>query len=78
MTVIERLDGTLLVRHEKATLAWREVGERPAKAKAKRAKAIVNNVCWVPPADHPFRRSLKGVPAAQAASAAPPRPEQRG
>ena len=77
VAVIEKLDGTLLLRHGAEALTWREVSARPAKAKAARKKPIVNNQRWVPPADHPFRRSLKGVPAARAAAAAPPRPVQR-
>ncbi len=66
VAVIERLDGTLLLRFGTEGLDWREVGERPAKAKASRKKPIVNNRRWTPATDHPFRRSLKGVPAARA------------
>jgi transposase len=59
--VIERLDGTLLLRYGSADLTWREVSRRPAtKAKAKRTKKpVVNNKRWRPPPDHPFRRSLR-------------------
>jgi len=53
--VIEKLDGTLLLRYGKEQLTWREVSRRPEKAKPKR-KPVVNNKPWKPPADHPFRR----------------------
>jgi hypothetical protein len=77
VSVIEKLDGTLLLRFGAEGLEWREVGERPAKAKASRRKPVVNNKAWRPPADHPFRRSLGGAAAGRASSATPPRPVPR-
>jgi transposase len=59
--VIEKADGTLLLRYGNDELTWREVARRPAKPKAAR-KPVVNNKHWKPPADHPFRRSLKAAP----------------
>ena len=78
--VIERLDGTLLLRYGDEPLAWREVGRRPAKAEAKRRKRpVVNNKRWTPPADHPFRRGLGGVPpGGGGAGGAPPPPPPAG
>jgi len=57
VSVIEKLEGSLLLRYGQENLTWREVSRRPAKAKAAR-KPIVNNKRWKPPANHPFRRSL--------------------
>jgi transposase len=59
VVVIEKLDGSLLVRYGKEALAWRELTKRPAKARPAR-KPTVNNKPWSPAADHPFRRSLDG------------------
>lgn len=61
VTVIEKLDGSLLVRYAKEDLTWTEVIKRPARAKPAK-KPIVNNKPWAPAADHPFRRSVKGAP----------------
>lgn len=58
--MIERPDGTSLLRYGKQALTWREVGRRPAKTKAA-TKPIVNNRRWTPPADHPFWRGLGAV-----------------
>jgi transposase len=58
--VIEKLDGTLLLRYGGQTLTWREVDRRPPKTKAAK-KPVVNNKRWRPPADHPFRRGLGSV-----------------
>ena len=58
VVVIEKFDGSLLVRYGKVDLIWREVMRRPAKTKAAK-KSIVNNKVWTPAANHPFRRSLE-------------------
>jgi transposase len=55
--VIEKLDGTLLLRFGAEPLVWREVNGRPAKPKAAK-KPVTNNKPWKPAADHPFRRGL--------------------
>ena len=60
--VIEKLDGTLLLRFGNEALTWREVARRPTKAKAAR-KPVVNNKGWKPPADHPFRRQVAAAAA---------------
>jgi len=53
--VIEKLDGTVLLRYAGQDLSWREVSRRPPRPR-KPKKPIVNNKRWKPPADHPFRR----------------------
>ena len=77
VNVIEKLDGTLLLRYGKEPLTWREVARRPAKAKAAR-KPVVNNKPWKPPADHPFRRSLTPVSRGPGLGGSAPSPRPAG
>jgi hypothetical protein len=76
--VIARADRTLLVRYAGQTLTWSEVSKRPMRAKARRArKPVTNNRRYVPPADHPFKRTPAcpgSRPAVKAPSATPPGP----
>ncbi len=52
MKVIEKLDGTVLLRSGAGPPVWREVKGRPGKPKAAR-KAVTNNKPWKPAAGHP-------------------------
>jgi transposase len=52
VTVVEKADGTLLLRYGTETLTWREVVERPKKARPAK-KPVANNTAWKPAADHP-------------------------
>ena len=75
--VIEKLDGTLLLRYGSEDLTWREVSRRPTKAKA-RKKPIVNNKPWKPPADHPFRRGVRAAPRVPGLGGRAPSPRTAG
>jgi transposase len=77
VAVIEKLDGTLLLRYGTAALTWREVARRPAKPKAAR-KPTVNNKRWKPPADHPFRRGLGPPPRRPGLGGSAPSPRPAG
>ena len=71
VTVVERADGSLLVRYGGATLSWREVSARPAKPKPPRVP-VSNNKPWKPAADHPFRRPVVSPPRPPAAGGSAP------
>jgi hypothetical protein len=62
VTVVERLDGALHVRHEGRDLLWRELGVRPTAPKRQRAKGPVkNNRRYVPSPAHPWNAPGPGV-----------------
>jgi transposase len=65
--VREKLDGTIQLLHQGHTLRWRELSERPSRAKPK--ATVRNSRPWKPPAEHPWR----GVPRVTLAPAAPTR-----
>lgn len=75
--VIEKLDGTLLLRYGQEPLTWREVARRPAKAKAAR-EPVTNNKPWKPPADHPFRRGLRAASRRPGLGGSAPSPRPAG
>ena len=89
VTVIERLDGTLLLRYGKERLCWQEVSRRPAKQKAGRREPVTNNKRWKPGAAHPWKKerscgnkppvggSTRPRPAARPPEATPPAPLRR-
>lgn len=59
VTVEERIDGsTHLVSHG-VSLKYKEITERPVKATPVR-KAPKPRVAQTPPADHPWRRAIRG------------------
>lgn len=67
VVVREQLGGSIQLLHQGHTLRWRELAERPSRAKPK--AAVRNNRPWKPPAEHPWR----GVPRVSLAPAAPTR-----
>jgi hypothetical protein len=54
--VRHKRDGTVLLEHEWARLAWTAVPHRPPPPK-KAKPAVVNNKPWKPAAGHPWRRA---------------------
>jgi len=77
VTVVEKADGTLLLRYGIEMLTWREVAERPKKARPAK-KPVVNNAAWKPAADHPFRRRIVGGSPLPGRGGSAPAPGQGG
>lgn len=74
VSVAELTDGQLLVRSGRMRLSIRQLRERPAPARIRQKKAVVNNVGWKPAASHPWRgRAAASRPPAMPAPATPAR-----
>ena len=76
--VKHRSDGQLIVAYKGERLTCRELGAKPAPAKAKRV--IVNNRKWKPPVSHPWKSepARRVAPPVSLAPAAPARDSQAG
>ena len=74
VTVKQLGDGKLLIEREGKKLSFKELGNRPKKPIAAKAKVQqVNNRRWRPGPDHPFNRESRAIQASRARAAAPPR-----
>ncbi len=64
--VLQKRDGTLLLKHNGQVIGHTPVSQRPPKPKPPKP-VIKNNKTWKPPADHPWNRPActtpRGVPA---------------
>jgi transposase-like protein len=69
VTVLHRADGTLVVDHQSTRLRTTELKSKPQPAK--KARTVINNRRWKPPASHPWRKGLEERAAAKAALPAP-------
>jgi transposase len=70
VTVEQRLDGSLHLRHQGRSLRYREVPARPRKAQALESATPPKQKRFRPAADHPWRSSYQ--PTAATASSSPP------
>ena len=77
VTVEQRLDGSLHLRHQGRSLRYREVPARPRKAQALGPRTQPKQKRFRPAADHPWR-SFYQPTAAKASSSPPPTPFSRG
>lgn len=72
VVVCEHLDGTVHLRFRGRDLAWKELSERPTRARPKASEMKgVGRAGLKPAADHPWR-GVRTAPPSAAASAGPP------
>jgi hypothetical protein len=76
VTVEQRLDGSLHLRHQRRSLRYREVPARPRKAQTLDSTIQLKQKRFRPAADHPWRSSYQ--PMAAGASSSPPQPTSPG
>lgn len=58
VTVEERLDGTMHVLYKGQYLRYREILKRPPRGASDSTVLLPQRKLWIPPADHPWRKSL--------------------
>lgn len=73
VTVRQKLDGTIELEFKGRLLSWRELPERPARARPDKPSLLQRVQAspggWKPPADHPWRQLAVPPPAAIAGGA---------
>jgi len=68
----ERLDGTLHITYNGQGLEYREITVAPVKEKPKSVRLKADRQSWLPPANHPWRKSFLSKRKTRVQSAAAP------